>query len=449
MNLRTIRWDLVSLILLAVGLRVLLFAHSAEQIGMEKFLSTSPDTVNYVSMASGLVEGSITNERGFFTFGPGYAFFLAIFFFLFGIHALPVIIFQILLSSVSCVLIYRLAMLLTKSYPIAMLAGFLAATSYTSISLSCLLLSDTLYFFLFLSGLLLFLEGLQNEKTSYYILSGILIGYAILTRSIGQFFPLVMAAIAFVAYRLEKKSASNKPTSYLKKKIRNVSLTIVIIAVITFTWMVRNYVVHGIPVVSAAGRQLDIAAIAYQEIENKPIEDIKTEWTKQYKQEKNVIKWSYEHSFLLGITQLKKMLLNHPATMIKTYCEIAWNNLNEINNAHRMLLPRYNFKTVPWEHKIREKKWNYLNFILSVVGLLILLATRKFEGSFILGSIYFYYAALIGLNIWQGSRIFFPGQIAWTVLIAITIVTGAQGITKGLQYLRRSFFSPATKNYPT
>jgi|GEM_PF-6011887 len=54
------RRGMVLLFLLAVSLRLLLFVLNVDQIGTEKFLSTTPDTINYVSMAQGLMDGAIT-----------------------------------------------------------------------------------------------------------------------------------------------------------------------------------------------------------------------------------------------------------------------------------------------------------------------------------------------------------------------------------------------------
>jgi len=144
------RRDLWLLFLLAIALRFTMLLLSLQQIGAEKLLETSPDTINYVNAAKGILEGTAYYEKAILGFGPGYASFLALNFIIFGFGSTPVIVVQILLSGIACLMIYRLSMVLTRSYATSFIAALLAATSYTSISLSCLLLSDSLFYFLFL-----------------------------------------------------------------------------------------------------------------------------------------------------------------------------------------------------------------------------------------------------------------------------------------------------------
>jgi len=421
--LLTTRRDMVILFLLAVGLRLLLLIVSVDQIGTEKFLSTSPDTVNYVKMAVSLVKGTFTNEKGFFIFGPGYACFLAPFFFLFGVHAMPVILFQIVLSGFACILIFKFAMLLTRSHAVSMIAGLLAATSYTSISLSCVLLSDSSYFFFFLTGLILFLKGLIDGGWKYFFLSGILTGFAILCRSIGQFWPLMMIIIALTVHITVRKESPDKPRLSLKRRMIGTLICIGIVVLLVSSWMIRNYFVHGIPTLSSAGKLGNVALMTLHRLEGKTVEEIWKQWEEHYQAEKKVEKLTREDAFRMSLAESRRVLKNHPWEMLKTYLRLVWINLNEINHFHRALLPNYNPKTIPWGHEIKQKGWNYVNFYLSMAGLLLLLVTRRFRTFVVLGLVYFYYAAMIAFSHWQGSRMFFPGQIAWAVLIAVAFVS--------------------------
>lgn len=419
------RRDMVILFLLAVGLRLLLLIVSVDQIGTEKFLSTSPDTVNYVKMAVSLVKGTFTNEKGFFIFGPSYACFLVPFFFLFGVYAMPVILFQIVLSGVACILIFKFAMLLTRSYAVSMIAGLLAATSYTSISLSCVLLSDSSYFFFFLIGLVLFLKGLIDGGWKYFVLSGILTGFAILCRSIGQFWPLMMIIVALTVHFTARKESLDKPPLSFKRRMTGMLICIGIIVLLVSSWMIRNYFIHGIPTLAytSSGGPANVAALTLSRLEDRPVKEIREGWLKQYQAENKIEKWTRENGFRMNLVQSRRALRDHPWEMLKTYLGLVWINLNEINHFHRILLPKYNPNTVPWGHKIRDKGWNKINFYLSMAGLLILLAARRFRAFIILGAVYFYYASMIGFTQWQGSRLFFPGQIAWAILIAVVLVS--------------------------
>ena len=94
------------------------------------------------------------------------------------------------------------------------------------------------------------------------------------------------------------------------------------------------------------------------------------------------------------------------------------------------MIPRQDGFTIPIERLIKATRENYLNFILSMAGLVILLWRRQFRTGIILGGIYFYFASMIGCFRWAGSRYFFPGQIAAVVLIAVTLVWLGSSIIK-------------------
>lgn len=419
------RWDLVLLLVVAIGLRVWLLIASVDQISADKLLSVTPDTVNYVSMARGLVNGAVTNENGFFSFGPGYACFLALTFLLFGIHSVPAIVVQMVLSGLACLLIYKLGMILTRSYAASIIAGLLAATSYTSISLSCLLLSDSVYFFLFLSGLVLYLKGLSEGNWRHYIFSGILTGIAILTRPIGQFWLLPMIVIALVAHFTGRKESGCAAEGSFKTRIIKLGVCIGIILLLVSSWILRNNVVHGIPALAytSAGGPVNVAALTLHRLENRPVKEIRREWRNQFKTDNDIDRWSIEAGYRMSLEQGRRVLRTYPREMLVTYFGLVWENLNRVGNYHRYLIPKYNLTTVGWEWKIRNSGWNYMNFCVSMLGLLILLLTRQYRAFFVLGLVYFYYAAMIGFTQWQSSRLFFPGQIAWAILIAVVLVS--------------------------
>ena len=58
-------------------LRFALAARGIDQLGLEAMLSAAPDARLYLSMAQASLSGSEAYEHGFFTFGPGHAWYLA------------------------------------------------------------------------------------------------------------------------------------------------------------------------------------------------------------------------------------------------------------------------------------------------------------------------------------------------------------------------------------
>jgi hypothetical protein len=68
------------------------------------------------------------------------------------------------------------------------------------------------------------------------------------------------------------------------------------------------------------------------------------------------------------------------------------------------------------------KGLNYRTVLLSLAGMLIILARRQYRNLYILGGVFFYFGVMGAFEINPSSRIFFPASIAWTVLIAVVLV---------------------------
>ncbi|MBI1888847.1 MAG: glycosyltransferase family 39 protein, partial [Candidatus Spechtbacteria bacterium] len=96
---------------------------------------------------------------------PGYPLFLAKIYSLFGIHNLPVILAQILLSAASLLLAYALARKFLHQR-IAFIAIVFLALDPASFVNSFLLLTETLFTFLLLLAAYAGVELLQNERNS-------------------------------------------------------------------------------------------------------------------------------------------------------------------------------------------------------------------------------------------------------------------------------------------
>jgi 4-amino-4-deoxy-L-arabinose transferase-like glycosyltransferase len=418
------RGDLFAVFALAVILRLAVFAASNDQIGTQKVLDDCFDCRLYLNMANAITAGTPGNyENGFFYFGPGYAYWLALNNLLFHGHPIPIIIVNILVSALSCVLIYLFAMVLVRSYPVALIAACLAAVSYTSIMLSCLLMSDTVYFFIFTSGLIIYLKALTDGGWSKFALAGVLAGAAILTRSVGQFWPMMMIVIAAVyAY---KRPGMAFPHSFRRKElVARVAVAVAIPLVITTVWMFRNYKTHDVFAmgITSANGPGNLAAVTLERMTGRPAPEIMKDWIDYYMNVNGKSEVTLGETFKIYASRGRWAIDTLKWETFKTYRMLVWDNLNRISYLHRQLLPAANEVTIPLEMKLMESPIHYLNFALSMIGFILLLYTRKFRVAGVLATIFLYYAAMLGFYRWQYSRHFFPGQIACAVLIAYTIV---------------------------
>jgi len=417
--------EIMTLLFGGLFLRMLFLIMSLDQIGLDKIVSAVPDSVLYLNMAKSLLAHSDAYEYGFFIFGPGYAYFLAGFLYVFGESYLLMIFLNIIFSTLICVFIYQIAMILLDSRPLSFIAGLLAVTSYTSISLGSMILSDTFFVFLFSSGMVVYLTALKNNKLSSFIFSGIIFGIAILVRSIGQFWPLFMLIIAYFSYHQKLLNYRFKRFDEIIRRMKKPAIAVLIAVLIVTPWIVRNKMVHGIATsaFSRAGGPANVAAFAMQPIENKSYREISSQWVGDYLKDHNKEQITQEEHYQLLKEKTTEIIKKHPYNVLSAYWTLTWENLNEICSFHRILIPEYSGTMIRWEHKIKDNDINYLNFYISMLGILILIFTRRYFSALVLGSLYFYYVFLIGFTRWQGSRLFFPGQIAWSILIAVVIVS--------------------------
>ncbi len=421
---------------LAIFLRLALFAASNNQATTDGVLAQCFDCRQYLFMAQDIAHGTPDAEHGFFYFGPGYGVFLAAMnIFAQGKPGILILV-NIILSSLSCLLIYKLAMKLTKSYAISIIAALLAVVSYTAIGLSLLVMSDTLYFFLLLLMLLAFLKALETRKVHFFVLAGLAGGASVLTRSLGQLWPLLMILIA-IAFLWKRHDIPYLKRTTTWKIAGKIAISAGLVFAMTLAWVIRNDIVHDTPIVAftSANGPANLAAITIERLTGTPSNEVLADWTQNYIDSTGDSDVTLGDLYHLRWRRAVETFDTLRWPMVRTYLSLDWENLNEISYLHRTLVPKYDNTTIPMEIWIMGHGLNYVNFILSMLGLIILFATRRARIAIILGIIYFYYASLLGAYRWQYSRHFLPGQIAWSILIAVTIVFASTYLIRGIKYL--------------
>jgi hypothetical protein len=416
------RWDLIGLFGLALFLRGAVLWTAIGSIGLETFLSATPDTTNYLSAARALLGHSESYQSVFLTFGPGFPVYLAGF------------------LRLSCLLIYRISFLILEDQAVSVVAGVIAALSPTSISLSCFILSDTLFAFLFLLSFVLFVEGLRRKTWWYFILSGVLLGIAVLTRTIGQFWPLGLIVTAFLLPRTSSEEPS-APRSWWTLRTRQVVLCVSVTVCIMIGWGVRNYFVNGIPALAmtSAGGPANVAAMTLEAQTGVPYRQIEDTWYNEATAELQTDALSAAETFRMLRSRTSEVIRNSPFQMLSVYSGVVWENLTAKDELNRDILP------------LTARSWaDYLDpphrpnapnrpFVFAMIGLIGLLALRRFRPAAIFGLIYLYFASMIGFTKWQGSRLFHPGLVAEAVLGAVALVFIFRGIVELLKAADRQW----------
>lgn len=112
---------------------------------------------------------------------PLYIYFLSLFYKIFGHSYLPPILFQVILGSLTCGVVFLMA---ERAFGLVagLIAGFGMAFYKMAVFSDVQLLPTTLFIFLIVVSTYLIMRGLDASGSRSWILAGILIGLALLTR---------------------------------------------------------------------------------------------------------------------------------------------------------------------------------------------------------------------------------------------------------------------------
>lgn len=228
----------LTIFFIALTIRVVYFA----QIKGEFFFETSIlDAQYYDDWANGIVTKGdwLSRNQGLFVVSPGYTYFLAIIYKIFGRHVSLIALTQIFLGSLSCVLVFLIASKVSlyrpeasflrrsscdspkffkqedtqeiidensskgnKTIP-AIISGLLAATYSMSIFYEGVLLKSTLIVFMNLLMLYCLLIGIERNNRVYIMLAGLCLGLSVHLR------PNILGFIVFLFVFLYVKGNRN------------------------------------------------------------------------------------------------------------------------------------------------------------------------------------------------------------------------------------------------
>lgn len=163
--------------------------------------------------------------------GPGYELFLGIIYRFFGHSYELVWLIQAAMLALSAWLVFKISKLAlgVNWHPLAGLAAAaLVAFSPDLITISSMLMVETLFIFLMTAGSYFFLRAFQNKSVSWLILAAVFIAGSVLTRSNILF--LVVPLVGFLFY---------------KKRYKDAALFLAVFLLCLVPWTVRNYKVYG------------------------------------------------------------------------------------------------------------------------------------------------------------------------------------------------------------
>ncbi len=226
------RVHFLSVIGIALLLRLLLFVVASPE--PDRFLDG--DSGDYSTIAVNLMEeGAYSSmesgtKKPNFRRTPAYPLFLVLIYSVFGsANYTMVALVQVLIGTVSVILLYRILVKLTDPW-----IGFLGALVFALDPVSAIyantVLTETLFTFFLVSGAYLFLSGIGSDSLWRYWFAGLVFGLAALARPIGLFLPLVL--IVPILYRYRNNLLRSLPVA---------GVLLLGSVLMTAPWFIRNF----------------------------------------------------------------------------------------------------------------------------------------------------------------------------------------------------------------
>jgi 4-amino-4-deoxy-L-arabinose transferase-like glycosyltransferase len=192
------------------------------------------DTKDYHSVATQIVDGNgVTNLNGtpFFYRVPGYSFFLAACYKLFGVDLKTSLWVQIFFASFIPLLVFWLSLVLfSGNILLAKICGLYSAVHLGFVLFSGLAMTESFFLLFFL---LYFILLIKKQSLFQLFLSGTFLGIASLLRPVGQYF--IVLSILFLLF-----SSFN-----FWQNLKKIFLLFIGWLVIVGGWLLRNYLLTG------------------------------------------------------------------------------------------------------------------------------------------------------------------------------------------------------------
>lgn len=240
------------------------------------------------------LDGPIENDNSIIRVGPGYEFFLAAIYWLFGHHYWIIWFLQALMHACSVFLIYLIARNIFKEefYYTALTASFLIGFSPDLITMSAMLMTETVAIFLGTLSAYLFFRYFDSKSLFILALLSLVLGTAIMVRT-----PLAFLGIPIGVYLL------------LYKRWLHALILVAIIVCMFIPWILRNNNVYHefIPTNAAAGYNLIVGNHVGASGEQEPYPKL-DEYVKQY---------GYIASNDMAVAEAKQFIFAHPFEYIK------------------------------------------------------------------------------------------------------------------------------------
>ncbi len=199
-----------------------------------------PKTWEYEAIAQNMLKKGdfVYNYRDYGEYralvSPGYPYLTFAVYKIFGTNHRLMLFIQFIMMTALCFIIYRITWLFFKNIWISFIASLLTAVHPGLIFYSSTMLHQfALYITLFFGSILLLCLCHLKNKWPYFILLGIIGGFAVLTRA--TFLPVIV--LGLILYVIINK------TNHTKARVIKAVTALAILLIVNAPWAVRNYLI--------------------------------------------------------------------------------------------------------------------------------------------------------------------------------------------------------------
>jgi hypothetical protein len=404
--------QIVALLVLALAVRVTYVLLAVQSIGLDQFVGITPDSQTYFQAARDLFGSAPGESYALYLVGPGYGLILGLLQGLFGEGYIPGICFSIVMGTLAPVAVYLFAYGIFRRTGLSLLAGLICVLSPTSLSMSGRILTDQTFFTLHCFSLVCLIEGLRKGKMKWFIFAGLLCGIGALIRPAGQFWPYLFFLLPFVL---------PIPRVFVSRWqfLRRTAVVGLIALAMTLSWSARNYITGGVFTFGSVGvltaRNCIVAQIDGSRLHQR-IWDLRVVYEKEDGDHTLPFAQYYENMQ----RRVKNTIEAYPGEFVHFFFQNLWENATEPDSYLPDDFPV--LKDWGWA-KIWEplKVFNRVHFLVLVLSLLWVAIDRRWSALVILGLVFGYFTMVTGFSFWQASRLHYPAEMAWAILLAYAL----------------------------
>jgi len=395
----------------------LIFQHTT----IDAIAKSPPDSRLYLGLARSFLTGQ-PDLHSLYMAGFGYALFLNGF--LAVVNSLAVVIFgQIVLSAATSALLALVTSELFESRPAGWVAGLLHAMALTPAALAGSFLSETLFFFLIVLSLLLYLRALKDPSFPLQVGLTVTLAYAVFTRSVASLFALALLAHALLFCRAVATKSFR----------RRFTMIVGAVYLLTGAWAWRNYVVHDVFTIAGTGPAAAATYLGGRVKAEQDGDSTPSYWRDRYFTDLRGLRpdsaGSYRFVFEGATGILKSLWRENAPAFVSSYLGIVVENMFVFETVSML---RAQPDISPTLHRWRETD-QYLTLAMwwiALLGAIALCRKRKVAISLSV-LVAGYFVATSGFTCGQGSRIIYPACAGVLPLAAIGL-TGAFGRSQRL-----------------